>query len=75
MNDYKAQLLFERGIQKSMDEAYAEAIELLSEAIALDNTKGTYYLNRGIAYDELKQTAKAKADYERLPPVSTALSD
>jgi tetratricopeptide (TPR) repeat protein len=42
---------------------YAEAVTYFDKAIALDNHSDEFYINRGYAYAMLKQTDKARADY------------
>lgn len=61
----KADLLKAEGNKKMAGKAYKEAIELYSQAIALDEQNSVYYANRSAAYSQNQQYAEAAKDGQK----------
>lgn len=57
--------ILQQGIAKAKNGDYTAAIELFTQAIALNDKSAIAYYHRGLAYYELGNTAEAIADYDR----------
>lgn len=53
----------EKAYRYMYDENYAKALQCYNEAIRLDASEPTYYLNRGLVHEKLQQYTAAYRDY------------
>jgi tetratricopeptide (TPR) repeat protein len=63
--DYEAAVIAYKAYEKSLKNDYWGAIKTYSDAIDLDSTVATYYLNRGTSYLYLGDTVNAAKDYKK----------
>ena len=56
---------YSRGIDNLADGRFAEAVAEFTQTIELDPQRANAYRLRGIAYNNVGETARAEADYDK----------
>lgn len=66
---------FESGNKQNKQKQYSQAVTSFSECLRLDNTAFTCYLNRGVAFYNLRKNTEAISDYSEAIRLNSTLAD
>ena len=70
-SNMKPSILNYLGLVDSKMKNYARAIKYLDSAIRLDQSNAEFFINRGWAYQEMRDTLKATEDYQKALALNT----